>query len=451
MLDPQTSPKSYRSILETFLNNKKIPCIPPLLHQDEFIIDFKGKAEMFNNFFADQCSIMRNKSELLATLSKKTSESLTSIDFSNNDILKIIRNLDPNKAHGHDVISIRMAKIYDNSICKTLKLIFQSCLESGKFPSELKKANVVPIHKKGDKQILKNYRSISLLPITGKIFERLLYDTMFEVFTKNNLISDNQSGFKPGDSCVNQLLSITHEIYQSFDDNLEVRSVCLDISTAFDKVWHKGLIYKLKQNGISGNILNTIIDFLSFRKFRVVLNGQVSQWTNIEARVPQGSILGPLLYLIYINDLFVDLWTNAKLFADDTSLFSVVRDINTSAAHLNNDLRKISNWAFQWKMSFNPDPSKQAQEVILSRKHQKISHPSVYFYKNPIESVSSQKHLGMVLDTKLNFQEHIKNMLTKLNRTIGLLRKLQNILPRESLLTIFKSFVRPHLDYGDVI
>ena len=406
---------------------------------------------MFNNFFADQCSIMRNKSELLATLSKKTSESLTSIDFSNNDILKIIRNLDPNKAHGHDVISIRMAKIYDNSICKTLKLIFQSCLESGKFPSELKKANVVPIHKKGDKQILKNYRSISLLPITGKILERLLYDTMFEVFTKNNLISDNQSGFKPGDSCVNQLLSITHEIYQSFDDNLEVRSVCLDISTAFDKVWHKGLIYKLKQNGISGNILNTIIDFLSFRKFRVVLNGQVSQWTNIEAGVPQGSILGPLLYLIYINDLFVDLWTNAKLFADDTSLFSVVRDINTSAAHLNNDLRKISNWAFQWKMSFNPDPSKQAQEVIFSRKHQKISHPSVYFYKNPIESVSSQKHLGMVLDTKLNFQEHIKNMLTKLNRTIGLLRKLQNILPRESLLTIFKSFVRPHLDYGDVI
>ena len=142
---------------------------------------------MFNNFFADQCSIMRHKSELLATLSKKTSESLTSIDFSNNDILKIIRNLDPNKAHGHDVISIRMAKIYDNSICKTLKLIFQSCLESGKFPSELKKANVVPIHKKGDKQILKNYRSISLLPITGKILERLLYDRMFEVFTKNNL------------------------------------------------------------------------------------------------------------------------------------------------------------------------------------------------------------------------------------------------------------------------
>ena len=165
----------------------------------------------------------------------------------------------------------------------------------------------------------------------------------------------------------------------------------------------------------------------------------------------QGSTFGPLLFLIYINDLSDDLSPNARLFADDTSLFSIVRDINTSAAHLNNDLRKISNWAFQWKMSFNPDPSKQALKVIFSRKHQKINHPSIYFNNNPIETVSSQKHLGMILDTKLNFQEHINYILTKVSKTIGLLGKLQNILPRESLLTIFKSFVRPHLDYGDVI
>ena len=170
------------------------------------------------------------------------------------------------------------------------------------------------------------------------------------------MISDNQSGFKPGDSCVNRLLSITHEIYQSFHDNLEVRVTFLDISRAFNKVWHKGLIYTLKQNGISGIILNTIIDFLSFRKQRVVLNGQVSQRTSIEAGVPQGSILGPLLFFIYINDLSDDLLTNAKLFADDTSLFSIVHNINTLVAHLNTDLKRISNWAFQCKMSFNTDP-----------------------------------------------------------------------------------------------
>ena len=168
---------------------------------------------------------------------------------------------------------------------------------------------------------------------------------MFEFFTGNNLISDNQSGFKPGDSCIDQLISIIHEIYQSFDDNPEVRTVFLDISKAFDKVCHKDLIYKLKQIGISSNILNIIIDFLSFRK-RVVLNGQVSHWTSIEAGVPQLSLLGPLLFFIYINDLSDVLSTNAELFANDTSLFSVVPDSNTSAAHLNNDLRKISNWAF---------------------------------------------------------------------------------------------------------
>ena len=168
------------------------------------------------------------------------------------------------------------------------------------------------------------------------------------------MISKNQSGFRPGDSCINQLLSITHEIYQSFDDNLEVKY----ISRAFDKVWHKGLIFKLKQNGISDKILNIITDFLSFRKQRVVLNGKASPWVSIEAGVPQGSMLGPLLFLIYINDLSEDLSTTAKLFADDTSLFSTVQNVNTSASHLNNDLSKLSNWAFQWKMSFNPDPSK---------------------------------------------------------------------------------------------
>ena len=181
------------------------------------------------------------------------------------------------------------------------------------------------------------------------------------------------------------------------------------------------------------------------------MNVQVSRWTSIEAGVPQGSIPGPLLFLIDITDLSDDLSINAKLFTDDTSVFSVVRVINTSAAHLNNDLRKISNWAFQWNMSFNPDPSKQAQEVIFSHNYQKLSHPSIYFNYNPIESVSSQKDLGMILDTKLNFQEHIEYILTKVNKTIELLQKLQNTLPRGSLLTIFKSFVRPYLDYGDAI
>ena len=174
----------------------------------------------------------------------KTRESLSTIRFTIDDILNIIRNLDPNKAHGHDMISIRMVKLCDASLCKPFKLIFKSCLDSGKFPLELKKANVVPAYKKEDKQLLKNYRPISLLSIAGKIFERISYNNMFEFFTKNHLISHSQSGCKPGDSCINQLLSITHKIYKSFDDGLDVRGVFLDISKAFDKVWYKGLLYK---------------------------------------------------------------------------------------------------------------------------------------------------------------------------------------------------------------
>ena len=157
----------------------------------------------------------------------------------------------------------------------------------------------------------------------------------------------------------------------------------LDISKAFDKVWHQGLLYKLKHNGISGNLLETLTDFLKDRKQRVVLNGQNSSWANVEARFPQGSILGLLLFLIYINHLPDNLSTNVKLFADNTSLFSVVHDIATSSSSsssssscgLNYDLNRVREWAFQWKMSFNPEPSKQAQEVIFTHKLQKKDYP----------------------------------------------------------------------------
>ena len=157
LLDPKINQKSYWSILKTCVNNKKIPCITPLLHQDKSVTDFKEKANIFNNFFADLCSIATNNSELPVALTEKTLESLSKINFSTDDILKVIRNHDPNKAHGHDMIIIRMIKICDTSVCRPLKLIFQSCLKSGKFPPEWKKANVVPVHMKGDAKTLKNY------------------------------------------------------------------------------------------------------------------------------------------------------------------------------------------------------------------------------------------------------------------------------------------------------
>ena len=303
-----------------------------------------------------------------------------------------------------------MIKLCGNSICKPLSIIFKDCLSEVKFPHEWKKANVVPVHKKGNKQSLENYRPISLLPICSKIFERLSYNEMFTFFTENNLISPNQSGFRPGDSCVNQLLAITHEIYKSFDKGFEVRGVfldILDISKAFDKVWHEGLLLKLNQNGISGNLLKLLRDFLSHRKQGVVLNGQHSSWDNVNPGVPQGSILGPLLFLIYINDLSNNLSSFCKL-------FSVVNNIHTSATTLSQDLKAITKWAFQWKMIFNPDLSKQAQEVIFSRKIKKLLHPTLLFINIPLNNSLFQKHLGLTLDIKLNLSEHIKSITKKL-------------------------------------
>ena len=265
-------------------------------------------------------------------------------------------------------------------------------MQSGVFPTEWKMANVVPVYKKNDKQNIKNYRPVSVLPIFEKIFERIIYNEMYPFFILTELISPNQSGFKQGDSCINQLLSITHDIYQSLDEGYEARGVFLDISKAFDKVWHKGLLYKLEQNGIKGPLLNILADFLRSRKQRVVLNGQNSSWSDILAGVPQGSILGPLLSLIYINDLSDGLQCNPKLFADDTSLFSTVYDINEATSSLNNDLVKITQWAYQWKsfrLSFNPDISKQAHEVILSRKRSIVTHPPLNFNNIPV----SQKTL----------------------------------------------------------
>ena len=234
--------------------------------------------------------------------------------------------------------------------------------------------------------MIKNYRPVSLLSICFKIFEKVIFYSLFKYLDDNNLLNCNQSGFRPGASRVHQLLSITHEIYKVFDANpsLDVRGVFLDLSKAFDSVWDNGLLYKLKTLGICGNYYGLIHSFLSDRHQKVVLSGQPSNWSHTEAGVLQGPILGPILFLVYINDLPEGLTTSAKRFADDTSLCSVVHDSAASSAFLNDDLLKISRWAYQWKMIFNADASKQAQEIVFSCKANGSSHETLYFNNVPV-------------------------------------------------------------------
>ena len=350
--DPSTSSKTYWSILKSFYNGSKVPLIPPLLVNNKFVSDFTKKANLFNDFFSSQCTPLSNDSVLPSCKYFLTDERLITIDFDKNDILKIIRNLNVNKAHGHDDISIRMLKICDSVVTEPLSILFKNCINSGIFPNVWKMSYIIPTYKKNDKRYINNYRPVSLPPICSKIFERMIYNPVFLYLESNNLLTPNQSGFRPNDSCINQLLSIVHKIYSDFDEypSIEVRSNFLDISKAFDKVWHERLIFKLETFGISGNLLKLFQIFLCDRQQRVVLNRQYSKWAPVLAGVPQGSILGPLLFLTYINDLPDNLESLAKLFADDTSLFSTVHDPSSSAKLLNDDLLKISDWAFKWKM-----------------------------------------------------------------------------------------------------
>ena len=181
-----------------------------------------------------------------------------------------------------------------------------------------------------------------------------------------------------------------------------------------------------------------------------MLNGQTSNWKEVLAGVPQGSILGPLFFLVYINDLPDGTQSNVKIFADDTSIFSVMID-NIREILQHYDLNLVSKWADRWKMSFNPDPSKQAKEIVFSKKRSTTQLPDLIFNNNIISRVDSHKHLGMILDSKLRFNYHLKEKISIANKGIGTIRLLYKFLPRSTLISIYKAFVRPHLDYGDII
>ena len=452
LADPTTGQKSYWKIMNKFLNRCKIPRIPPLFVQGKFITNCKEKASIFNNFFSSQCTPIINNSEL-PELRFLTNSRISTFEIKLDEINDIITGLNTKKAHGPDLISVNMVKLCGQHLSVPLKIIFDNILETGIFPDQWKEANVTPVHKKNDKQLISNYRPISLLPVLAKVFERIIFKHMYNHLISNDLITKNQSGFRPGDSCTNQLLSLVHDIHTAFDHRncLEVRSVYLDMSKAFDKVWHEGVIFKLKQNGFEGNLLNLFQNYLTNRKQRVVINGMESNWGDIKAGVPQGSVLGPLLFLIYINDLEEGIKSYVKFFADDTSLFSVVHNPVVSAEDLNHDLDLINKWAYQWKMSFNPDPTKQAEEILFSQKHKSPDHPPIYFNNIEVKRVSDHQHLGLILDSKLSFAKHISEKISTARKGIGIIKHLAPYLPLKSRDQIFKMHVRPHLDYCDMI
>jgi hypothetical protein len=451
--NPLSGPKTYHSALKKLMGRCKFSIIPPILSNNKFITNSLEKANIFNSLFAAQCTTVNTDSTLPPNPSSAPPFQIENVTINESKIKDILKNLNPNKSHGWDNISIRMIKLCGSSLANPLTIIFKNCVAKGAFPAIWKKANVLPIHKKDAKNHAKNYRPISLLPIFGKILEKLIFDDLYIHFFNNNLISDKQSGFRRGDSTIKQLLAICHEIHVAFDHSptLEVRGVFLDISKAFDKVWHDGLLFKLKNHGVTGNLYAILKNFLSNRLQRVTIEGVESPWEPVAAGVPQGSILGPLLFLVYINDLLTGINSNAKIFADDTSLFQVSQDNTTSTSILNGDLCTITRWAHQWKMIFNPDISKQAVEVVFSTKHQATTYDSLIFNTIPVKPVDQTKHLGLTLDKKLSFHTHVNEKIKKARQGIGLMKQIYPFVPRNTLEIVYKLYIRPHLDYADII
>ena len=208
------------------INSKKQTNIPPLIESDVFISNFLQKADILNDFFASQCTIEDNGSTLPAP-TFKTDDSLSYFEININQIINIINKFSPNKSHGHDRISVAMLQLCSSQVAIPLQMIFQSCISSGSFPDIWKYANVQPVHKKGHRQLKNNYRPISLLPICGKILEKIIFDKVYSFLNSNNLVSKRQSGFRPNDSTIYQLISITSSIYKSFENYDETRAVFL--------------------------------------------------------------------------------------------------------------------------------------------------------------------------------------------------------------------------------
>ena len=276
LVNPNTCPKEYWKITNNLYGNKVHSGIPPLLKNGVVHTSSIAKCNIFNKSFTDKAGLPDIKPNL-PHVNVETPERLEFIETSEEEVAKLFKNLDVKKASGPDGISNRMLKIASKAISAPLCKLFNMSLRLAKFPSKWKEANVTPIYKKNDRQDDNNYRPISLLSCIGKLLERIVFINLYEFLFKNNLLTWRNSGYKQRDSTVNQLLYLTHQIYDALSRGLDVCFVSLDASSAFDRVWHEGLIHKLKKKGITGRLLQWFVDYQSDRKQRVIIGGSKSE------------------------------------------------------------------------------------------------------------------------------------------------------------------------------
>jgi hypothetical protein len=355
-------------------------------------------------------------------------------------VKKQLEKLNVSKAAGPDNLHARVLFELRDLIVTPLYMIFDKSLQEEKLPKQWKEAYIKPIFKKGSKHLPSNYRPVSLTSVCCKILERIIRADIMEHLENNNLLSTDQHGFRSGRSCCTQLLEIM-ELWTKFLD----RGVCwdcvyLDFAKAFDKVPHQRLLLKLQSVGITSKLYGWLSDFLVGRFQSVVIKKASSGRKEVTSGIPQGSVLGPVLFIIFINDLPDELSSYVKIFADDTKIFRAITSAQDNT-DLQADLDALLAWSRKWQLQFNATKCK-----VL---HYGRNNPSAEYNLNGTSLIedSKEKDLGVNFDCNLKFSEHVGIITAKANSRLGIIKRTMHDLQPDIFLPLYKSLVRPLLEY----
>ena len=381
----------------------------------------------------------------MTTPAKVLNSELQDTVFTEDRIKKKLMILKTSKSLGPDQLHPRILKEMSHVITKPLQQIFTLSMNKNKLPSIWKKANVSPIFKKGKKQSASNYRPVSLTCILFKLQESLIRDDIVAHMESNGLISKRQFDLMSGRSTILQPLHVMDEWKNILDSGGTIEVCCMDFMKAFDKVPHKRLLAKIKSYGIEGNILKWIKEFLENRQQRVIVNGNYSEWSKVTSGIPQRSVLGPLLFDLYINDLPDCILSQVFLFVDDTKMFRHIQ--NSDDQKICQDyITRLQAWTDKWLLKFHPEKCKL---LAIGKRTPSFKYT---MYTDDLTTISlsrvqTEKDVGVTFDEDMTFWHDITLRATKANNIMGIIRRTYTYLDIESFKLLFKSLVRPHLEY----